>query len=94
MQIGCFYHLLPVAILIAQLRRVRRLCSFLHQSHQLVMAALEAAIQSARRRAAEDSLFCWMAGSSPAMTKWEVMHVPKKARALSITAAPFQGLGF
>jgi len=33
------------------------------------MAALEAAIQSPRVRAAEDFLFRWMAGSSPAMTK-------------------------
>jgi hypothetical protein len=32
------------------------------------MAAPEAAIQSAHVRAPEDSLFCWMAGSSPAMT--------------------------
>jgi hypothetical protein len=33
-----------------------------------VMAALVAAIQPAHVRALEDSLFRWMAGSSPAMT--------------------------
>jgi hypothetical protein len=32
------------------------------------MAALEAAIQSAHVRAPENSLFRWIAGSSPAMT--------------------------
>jgi hypothetical protein len=38
-------------------------------SSLIVMAALEAAIQPARVRAPEDSLFRWMAGSSPAMTE-------------------------
>jgi hypothetical protein len=34
------------------------------------MAALEAATQSARSGALKESLFRWMAGSSPAMTSF------------------------
>jgi len=40
-----------------------------HTAPHFFMAALEAAIQPARVHAPKGFLNCWMAGSSPAMTK-------------------------